>query len=220
VTQKKIDIDVDKIVNFAKDFKPTEVLLDGTGEPTLCPQFLDLYQRLNSEGIGQIITICTNVKARPLEWWKKLLSLRNPAIQTKLIMSIHFAQNNFTDVKRLFDCVFGVQGIESHMTAVISNDNVHNIIQEFDKTMLYILRMIGFVWDSNLSSTDILLNMRLLGDRFMSAVGFKTPFNSRMTKQHHYGRNLTALYIDKDDQETFKVIQVDGNLNETCIGRL
>lgn len=220
ITQKKLDIHVDKIVNFVKTFDPTEVLIDGTGEPTLCPQFAELYKKLNTETRCCTFTVCTNAKARDLAWWRDCLSYRNRAKLTKLIMSIHFAQNNFEAVKNLTNFAYKQDNVFVSNLAVLSKDSVPFILNEFNKNPLA-LRNILFQWDCNMSDSEVYELKMLLGSWVLSNLWFKPEYRKNTAaKTQYYGRNMTALYIDRHNTDTFRIIKTDEDLNETLLGVL
>jgi len=89
------------IIEFCKIYRPTEIILCGTGETVLCPNFLDLWKAVNSVESVTNIRLISNIIARPKQWWDACILSRNPAIDVGIIGSVHLDQGNIGAVKAL-----------------------------------------------------------------------------------------------------------------------
>jgi len=92
---------MDHIRKVIKKYKISDVDMVGAFETTLNDDFVELYKTVCGENRHVLIT--TNVCARPLEWWRKLLK-QTPVLSDIYIEgSLHLEHGVLGNLKELFE---------------------------------------------------------------------------------------------------------------------
>jgi hypothetical protein len=92
---------MDQIRRALKKYKIVDVDIVGAFETTLNDDFVELYKTVCGENRKVLIT--TNVCARPLEWWRKLLKQTRTQSDVYIEGSLHLEHGVIGNLKELFE---------------------------------------------------------------------------------------------------------------------